>query len=57
MFLFVINKDAAIVYTDINPDGMPSAGGVDFNSDGTNEFNMDSDCYMTYTWRAWGNNI
>jgi hypothetical protein len=18
---------------------------------------MDSDCYMTYTWRAWGNNI
>ncbi len=30
--------NATIVYTDINPDGTPP--GIDFNQDGTNEFNI-----------------
>jgi len=54
---FAINTYATIVYTDINPDGMPSGGGIDFNGDGINEFNMSSAFYVTYTWSAGGNNI
>jgi len=55
--LITINVNAQIVYTDIDPDGMPSGGGLDFNGDGTNEFNMSSAYYMEYTWSAGGNNI
>jgi len=34
-----ISINAQIVYTDIVPDGMPANRGLDFNGDGTNEYN------------------
>jgi hypothetical protein len=48
MILFVINTNATIVYTDINPDGLPTGGGFDFNGDGVNEINCTNAFYMTY---------
>ncbi len=55
--LFLVNANAQIVYTDINPDGMPSGGGIDFNGDGTNEFSLTSSDYITYAWSSGGTNI
>ncbi len=55
--LFTINANAQIVYTDINPDGMPSGGGFDFNGDNTNEFSLSTSDYITYTWSSGGTNI
>jgi len=40
MTIFVFNLNAQIIYYDIVPDGQPA--GIDFNQDGTNEFDITS---------------
>ncbi len=55
--LFTINTNAQIVYTDINPDGMPTNGGFDFNNDGTNEYALSNSDYFDYTTSPAGTNI
>ena len=50
LFLMIATSmNAQIIYTDINPDGMPSGDGLDFNGDGTNEFTLEGPFYITYS--------
>jgi hypothetical protein len=59
--LTVKSTQAQIVYKDIQPDGLPANGGFDFNGDGTNEFDINtnqySGDYFTYTNSPTGTNI
>ncbi len=48
---------AQIIYTDINPDAS-TISGIDFNQDGTNEFNWDQEYFtFEYSWSEGGTNI